>query len=238
MDSTHIRPPKESATDRVYSVVKGIIGAIPVAGSLAAEIFSLILVPPINKRREEWMNAVANKLQALELDYQDYSIENLKDNPEFVSFLIESTQVALKTHQEEKLLALQNGIFNFFLAESIEYDKKYSFVKIMDEISAFHMNVLAFLAKNENHIITEIRGYEALHQLYSVNKDSVDKFFFRKSVRDLEAHSLIRVSGDFRDFIRGTGFATDSGAPSIKVLDLGHDFLRFISDGYKEQQQS
>jgi hypothetical protein len=39
--------------DIAHSLVKGGLGAIPVIGSLAAEVFGLVVTPPLEKRRAD-----------------------------------------------------------------------------------------------------------------------------------------------------------------------------------------
>ena len=44
-------PNKTTKGDIAHSIAKSGIGAIPVIGSLASEIFGLIVTPPLEKRR-------------------------------------------------------------------------------------------------------------------------------------------------------------------------------------------
>ncbi|TRX32083.1 hypothetical protein [Flavobacterium restrictum] len=220
--------PTENNNDIIYKLVKGGIGAIPIAGSIIAETFGLIIAEPISKRREIWMNIVVEKLNYLESRNHGL-ITSLKENEEFISFILESSQIAFKTHQKEKLKVLQNTIENFFLDNSTEYDKKYSFLKVIEEITPTHLKILNFLIQNENYINENMAGFPQLHDKYS-EMENIDKFYFRKCVIDLENQSLIRVSGDFADYFSGGGFSTDEGAPAIKILDFGIDFIKFITE--------
>ena len=219
--------PKETAGDKAHSIVKGAIGSIPFIGSIAAETFGLILAQPITKRRERWMLTVVEELKKLDQLIESFKMENLKDDAEFVTFLIEVTQIAFKTHQEKKLEYLRNSIGNFYRIEA-EFDKKHSFVRIVDDLTPTHFDIAQFIAYNENFIIEHVNDFNSLLELYHEKGSFIDKFYFRKCVRDLENVSLIRISSDFGDFIGGGGFATDEGAPSIKLLDFGKEFLDFI----------
>jgi hypothetical protein len=71
---SNLEPPKENKTDRLYNLIKGGIGTIPYAGSIAAETFGLIVAAPISKRREKWMNIVGEKI--IELEKQNEVIRN------------------------------------------------------------------------------------------------------------------------------------------------------------------
>ena len=174
------------------------------------------------------MNTVVEKLNQLESKNVGL-IDSLKKNEEFISFILESSQIAFKTHQNEKLKILQNTIENFFLDNTTEYDKKFSFLKVIEEITPTHLKILNFIIENENYINENMVGFPQLHEKYS-EKEIIDKFYFRKCIIDLENQSLIRISRDFADYFSGGGFSTDDGAPSIKVLDFGNDFIMFVKE--------
>lgn len=70
---------KITGMDVAHSLAKGGLGAIPVVGSLAAEIFGLVVTPPLEKRRAEWMNEIAEKLKELE-DAKVINLEELQNN--------------------------------------------------------------------------------------------------------------------------------------------------------------
>ena len=78
------------------------------------------------------------------------------------------------------------------------------------------------------HIIENIKGFKELLELYSKGSINLDKYYFRKCVRDLGSVSLIRISGDFHDFIGGGSYATDESAPSIKLLEYGVEFIDYL----------
>lgn len=228
--SDNLEVPKEGKYDKLHTLIKGAIGSIPLPGSsLAAEVFGIILMQPVAKRRDAWMEAVAEAVLSLSEKLENFSIDKLREDEEFVSFLMEATQIALKNHQEEKLNLLQNSLQNFFRLNDASYDRKYSFLKIIESITATHLEILSFIVDNETHIIESIRGYQALYDHYVQKNTTISPFNFRSYVQDLHNYSLIRISKDFIDFIRGGGYATDEGAPSIKVLDNTREFMDFIS---------
>ena len=227
MDKNNI--PKDDYTDIIYKLVKGSLGSIPLAGSVVAEIFGFILTEPITKRKTRWMELVVDKLNDLE-ERNNGLINGLRENDEFISFLLESSQIALKTHQEEKLTILKNVISNFIMETPEDYDKKYSFLKIIEEITPSHIEILNYIHINELEINENINGFPQLYEKY-FKSQKIDKFYFRKCVFDLEKQSLIRINKDFNDYFDGTGYvSTDEGAPSIKILDIGKEFVQFIKE--------
>jgi hypothetical protein len=97
--------PKPAAGDGAHAVVKGALSAIPIAGGLAAELFGLVLATPLTKRRDEWMESVAKRLEGVKA-----SVDSMREDPAFVTTLMQASQIALRTHREEKLEALRNAV--------------------------------------------------------------------------------------------------------------------------------
>jgi hypothetical protein len=58
--------PAQSKGDMAHALAKPGLSTIPVVGGPAVELFHLLVQPPLEKRRAEWMQAVGEKLQQLE----------------------------------------------------------------------------------------------------------------------------------------------------------------------------
>ena len=58
--------PTKTAGDVAHALVKGGLGAIPIAGSLSGEVFALILRPPLERRSEDWMRQIEQRLATVE----------------------------------------------------------------------------------------------------------------------------------------------------------------------------
>ncbi|MHC2992444.1 hypothetical protein OB13_12910, partial [Pontibacter sp. HJ8] len=69
--------------DLGYAVVRAGLGSIPVFGAAAAELLQLIVIPPLEKRRAEWMTQIGEKLQVLEAR-GTINLEELRENDVFV----------------------------------------------------------------------------------------------------------------------------------------------------------
>ncbi|MEX0812397.1 MAG: hypothetical protein WD048_09275 [Chitinophagales bacterium] len=222
-------PPEENSDDKLHRIAKGLTGLLPSGGGLV-ELFDLLIKQPVSERLHEWRVEVAGELLDLQDKVEGFQVENLKSNEEFTSFLLEASQIAFKTHQKEKLFYLKNSIGNYFNMNT-EYDKKSSFLSIVDDLTTTHIDCLLFIVEKEDLIVEEVKGFEVFHEIYSKENPTIDKYFFRKCVRDLENISLIRISGDFRDFHSQGGYVeSDGGAPSIKLLDYGKEFIEFVAE--------
>jgi hypothetical protein len=60
------KSPKATKGDAGHAIVRAGLGAIPVAGSAATELFNAIVVPPLERRRSAWMEQVGEALRRLE----------------------------------------------------------------------------------------------------------------------------------------------------------------------------
>jgi hypothetical protein len=49
-------PPKAGKADVAHALAKGAISTVPLIGAPAAELFSLIVTPPLERRRAEWVS--------------------------------------------------------------------------------------------------------------------------------------------------------------------------------------
>lgn len=85
-DGQHRVPPPPSANmdDAAHAVAKGVVGAIPVAGAGLAEMFALIVGPPLEKRRDQWLKTVAHAINELQVS-KGVSVEDLQNSERFIS---------------------------------------------------------------------------------------------------------------------------------------------------------
>ena len=118
MTKTH-EVPEATLEDRLHTLAKAGIASIPVAGAAASELFTIILAPPLEKRRVEWMNDVAERLKELE-EHGELNLEDLQDNETFITTVMQASQAAIRNHQSEKREALRNAVLNAALPQAPE----------------------------------------------------------------------------------------------------------------------
>lgn len=220
--------PKATKGDYIYGVVKGALAASPITGGIAAEILALAIAPPLQKRWEEWMKSIVARLSELEEKVEGFKIENLGKNPVFVTTLLQATQIALRTHQEEKLAALRNAVVNSALPGSLEDTKQMVFLNIIDSITPLHLLLLAYLDnppltfaaagkkppegglgshfQNLTTLYPELRGQQNLCDV---------------ATTDLHNRGLVGP-----DSLHG--IATMSGLLTPQATPLGKEFLKFV----------
>ena len=123
----------------MHALVKGSIGAIPFAGSIASEFFSLLISPPLQIRMDKWFNDLYAEIEILKKTQEAYKSENLEKNEKFISALTSATQTVIKTHYDEKIKALKNAVIN----SVVERDFKHGiYFNILDSITPNHILIL------------------------------------------------------------------------------------------------
>ena len=61
-----IEPPKPTTGDVAHALTKAGLSMIPVVGGPAVELFQHLFQPPLERRGNEWMEQVGEKLLSLE----------------------------------------------------------------------------------------------------------------------------------------------------------------------------
>jgi hypothetical protein len=70
--------------------------------------------------------------------------ERLAQDDVFVTVVMQTSQIALRNHQVEKLEALRNAVLNSVLS-TIEEDEKFVFLRLIDQLTPLHLRTLKFL---------------------------------------------------------------------------------------------
>lgn len=138
--------PHRSAGDYLHTTARAGLSLIPVVGGSAAELFSLVLAPPLERRRDAWLEGLYRRLKQLEEQIADFHFEDLQHNEAFVSSVLQATQAALRTHQQEKLEALQNAVLNVALGRTVDEERQLVFLGLVDIFTVTHLEILRLFA--------------------------------------------------------------------------------------------
>ena len=134
-------PPQQSAGDVVHVIVKAGIASIPHVGGAGAEIFAAIVQPPLERRRNQWMQEVGEALRRLEQD-RGIDLAALQDNDVFLDTVMTASQIALRTSQQEKKAALRNAILNATLPQSLDESRQQFYIHLIDTFTVWHLRLL------------------------------------------------------------------------------------------------
>ena len=219
--------PKRNARDLVHHFAKAAVSAIPIVGSPANELLSLVVTPSLEKRRDMWIESIAENLKELEEEVESFSVENLRDNEAFVSILIEASQIAIKNHQEEKLKALRSAVLNAALPTTTGQDLQAMFLRFVDRLTPTHLKMLRSLFEsNKNFRFTP--GLPPAIKRGIVFPDfEKRKSLYEQVVKDLFACGLITFPS--LDSVVLSNSSMSMRMPKEVLADLGSQFLDFIT---------
>jgi hypothetical protein len=226
--------PKRDAGDIAHAIVRAGVSSVPLVGAAATELLQLLITPPLEKRRDEWMNKIGLALLELEMD-RGIHIEDLQMNEAFITVMMQASQVAIRNHQQEKIQALRNVVFNTALSTNISEDLQSQFIRYIDELTPSHFALLKVFVDKEQQL-SSVTSYEQLYQAcVSQSSLHIDREQFRLLCIDLTARFLLRISPTVSDF--GGVYQPDfietgqplADGPMVSVTYASKTFLQFIS---------
>jgi hypothetical protein len=222
--SDKLEPPKPDAFDAAHSLIKGIVGTLPL-GAFAVELFQWFISPSLERRRVKWTEEVANVLVDLQ-ENRGVRLEDLQVNEQFIDVLLHASQVAVRTSQAEKITALRNAITNAALTENTDVSRQQMFLEFVDAFTAWHLKLLdlfddprAWAAKADHQFPAVAMG--SLQQILVSAIPQVDQAFADVVWGDLNSHRLVHP-----DSLHG--MMTASGLLERRTTSLGREFLSFV----------
>lgn len=218
-----------SIADVAHSTARGLINMVPIVGSLGAELFNLVISPPLEKRRAEWMNNIADRLQSLE-DSGKLIITDLVNNEEFIDTVIQATTFALRTSESEKLKAFKNAVINTALPNSLDKTKSHIFLNQLNTFTHWHIIILKYLDEPREWF-TRIN---IVPQNYMMGSIGSQMFNAIPELRDNnELLNIIWKDIYSAGFINTSDFNTSmsgDGTLSGRTTSIGKEFLEFIME--------
>lgn len=220
MAADRIEPPKATTGDAVHAIAKAGLSAIPVVGGPAVELFQHLVQPPLERRRAEWMAAVGEKL--LELESRGVDLEELGQKDEFISAVMHASQIALRTHQEEKREALCNAVFNVAAGQSPGEALEHMFLEWIDSLSVLHLQILKLFQNPTPPSGMSIGGLSSVLE-YNMPELRGHGHIYNQVWKDLYSRGLVNTEG-MNVTMSGQGLAAK------RTSDIGDAFLRFVSE--------
>ena len=232
-ESNKYQPPTPAAGDKAYSLARAAVGSIPLVGNAAVELLSAVFAPPLERRRLQWMEEIANSLRFLD-ESRLINLGDLQSNEPFVTTLVQASEVAIRNHQAEKIEALRNAVVNSAVGVDIKEDLQLTFIRYINELTPSHFKLLSFFRDKEK-TFERVDSYEKLFDSFASDSStvSIQRDEFKLLCVDLTARLLLRISPDVEDF-KDIGFndviwqeqGTDK--PRLRVTDIGKQLLDFV----------
>lgn len=220
---------KNSVGDVLHAAVSAGLGSVPIVGSIASELFNLVLTSPVEKRKEDWLLRIYKTLQDVQEKVEDFNMENLAVNEQFISIMTRASQLAVVNHQKEKLEALHNAVINTALNIAIDENEKMMFLNMIDIFTPWHLKIIFYFDNpkarlSENGIVTNFymgSAYEPLFLFYT--ELSHRKDFVSLIVKELHRNGIMNTDS------LGT-MMTGDGMVSSRLTDYGRRFYEFIKN--------
>lgn len=136
---------KPTGYERAHKLFFLLAKAVPLPLNLA-EIAQTLVGDPSQKRLEAFFKLVAEQLQELaeKVDVLDF------DNPAFQSTCIHATEIALRTHLEEKHQLLCNAILNSAVPSNLpEEAERLIYMDLVEKLSPLHLKILKLFAESK-----------------------------------------------------------------------------------------
>lgn len=150
----------------------------------------------------------------------------------FVTAVAQATQVALRTHQDEKLASLKQAVIHSALPNAPTEDQQLLFLRFVEELTPWHLRLLGFFdgpAKwmERNNIKNpgwSMGGPSTVVELCFPDLKKQQEFL-NQIVRDLQTRGLIQQS----QFMNVT--MTGDGMLASRITEFGRRFLAFVNEG-------
>ena len=208
MSDEEITPPNKTIGDWLHTLTKAAVSVVPWVGGPAAEIFAAIVMPPRSKRMNDWMESVVRKLENCTMD-------SLQNNPAFVSAVLHGTQIAIRSHQKEKLDALRNAVLNVASGNAPDDDLQLVFLNMIDLFTPTHLQLLRVFQDRS-----------------SVSSGVIDNFRQQRVLTDPVVNDLNQrgLLDDPRPYVaRGRDSSDSLIIQPWQLSKLGNQFMKFVS---------
>jgi hypothetical protein len=222
-------PNRTTKGDIAHSITKGGIGAIPLIGSLASELFGLLVTPPLENRRAKWMNDVAKKLKELESNGK-IDFEKLKNDEQFLDVMLQATSFALKTSEKEKIDSLRNALLNTAKGESPDITKSQIFLNQIDKFTTWHIKILKLIDSPSDWFKNAQRNPPSymMCSISSMIKDAYPELKGQEDLIDIIWSDLESVGFHRTGSVKTT--MSGDGVFAERTTAMGQEFINYISN--------
>ena len=190
----------------------------------------MVFGPPLERRRDEWFKRLSEAVNEIQASVAELSTEKLSENEVFVTTAIHATQIALRTHREEKLEALRNAVVNAPQAGAPDETLQQIFLNCVDTLTPMHLRILTVL-HDPNFTVdghkqawpVRMEWKAAMQVLFELIPEMKgQREFYDLIFADLQQRGLLKPTSPHQMVAPG-------GALPPQTTDIGKRFLQFIS---------
>jgi hypothetical protein len=220
---------KPGPKDIAYALAKAGVSQIPIVGAVASELLGLIVTPPMEKRKQKLITEIGEKLRELE-STKSLQLDDLSKNDQFIDTVAQATALALKTSDQEKIIAFKNAIFNTALGETPDKTLSQIFLSLIDRFTTLHIQILRLFDNPQDWFRQHHQRPPALaigglsHVIIAAYPDLNNQQDLMNIVwNDLQAAGLHNTPS-----MNAT--MTGDGLMQSRLTTMGRQFLQYISD--------
>lgn len=221
-----------NASDYAAIILKGLAGAIPIGGSLFAEVIGNAIRNQRIDRIDKYLHVLAAKVSKLEEEIlRDRLLE-----PEFINLLEDSLYQAARAPSEERIGYIASLVSNSLLQEQVDYIRYTHILSLLDEINDVEVLIVQYYSLHPPKSEEFRQKHEiALSKPPAVSGSSLedlDKSTVSASYREhLTRLGLLKIKfrkpkkGELPEFDERTGMIKAQG---YDIAPLGRLLLRYI----------
>jgi hypothetical protein len=213
------------------AVVRVAVGSVPVLGSAAAELLSFVVTPPLEGRRNDWLNDLASDLDSLKTSVDHFDVVALSDNDDFLSAIAVAVGVATRSAQQEKRDMLRHAVLNAALGHVPDFDMQSVFIGYLDYLSPLHVQLLRVFSDPRAALSEAGSGLENAMYMGAPSQ-VVEELFIdlkgRRDVYDFLWQDLFQRRLVNTDSLHG--MMTNEGVLASRTTQTGSQFLAFVSE--------
>lgn len=220
-------PPEPSSGDHIHTFIRAALSVIPTLGGPAVELFSALVMPPLERRRLAWMEDVGKGLSDL-LSKNLIVLDDLATNDVFLDTMLQASQAAIRTANKEKREALRNAVLNSALPNPPDESVQLMYLALVDQFTPWHLRLLALFqnpaewAQEHNTDLKSIYMggiVDVLETAFPELKGRRD--FYDQVWADLYQKGLVTTES-----LHAT--MTSAGLIEKRTSELGDNFLLFL----------
>jgi hypothetical protein len=136
-------PPSPTGADLVVHVAAGAASAIPLVGGPVERVIEAVFGPPYDRRLQKWLIELHDAVRKIE-ERADRPIEEVVNDPAFLTAVFDATRIAVGEHLDEKLRMLKACLVNMALPHDLPDFLAMRFLRFVDELDPEHFLVLAY----------------------------------------------------------------------------------------------
>ena len=133
----------ECTKDKVHRIISALISCTPSVGGALDKAFNATFESPMQVRHQKWMLLVTDAINEIFKETNNTE-KDLLLNDAFIDAYMQSSLIAMKHRQDERLDFLKNALINTALTPFNPMGKEQAFLQFIDDFSVWHFKVLFF----------------------------------------------------------------------------------------------